>query len=155
MYPGEYARSHPELPAFIMAASGETVTWGEYGERCNRLAHLYRDVGLGRGDHVSIFMENNPRMLECEGAAERSGLYYTCINSYLSADEVAYIVNDSESQIVMTSAAKGSIAAELPALCPNVKRWLMVDGTVAGYESLEDAAAAYPSNPIDHESPAA
>ena len=45
-------------------------------------------------------------MLECEGGGERSGLYYTCINSYLAPDEVAYIVNDCEARVVVTSAAQ-------------------------------------------------
>ena len=59
------------------------MTYGEYEAAANRLAHLYRDTGLQRMDHVAFLMENNPRMLECEGGAERTGLYYTCINSYL------------------------------------------------------------------------
>ena len=48
-------------------------------------------------------MENNARYLECCAAGERSGLYYTCINSYLTADEVAYIVNNSESKVLIFS----------------------------------------------------
>ncbi len=92
----------PDDPAFIMATSGETVTLGEYERRANRVAHFYRDVGLQRGDHVAFFIENNPRMLECEGGAERTGLYFTCINSYLSPEEVAYIINDCEAQVVMS-----------------------------------------------------
>src|SRR3954470_4236062 len=127
MYPGEFARTHPDEPAIIMATSGEVITFGEYEARANRLAHLYRDVGLQRSDHVAFFMENNPRMLECEGAAERSGLFFTCINSYLSADEVAYIVNDCQARVFVTSAAKREVAQQLPALCPKVERWLMVD----------------------------
>ena len=43
-------------------------------------------------------MENSPRLLEIEGAAERTGLYYTLINTYLAADEVAYIVANSRVQ---------------------------------------------------------
>ena len=66
-------------------------------------------------------------MLECEGAAERTGLYYTCINSYLAAEEVAYIVNDSTARVVVTSQAKREVAAQLPAMCPNVERWLIAD----------------------------
>ena len=140
-----------DQPAFIMATSGEAVTYAEYEARCNRLAHLYRDVGLQRTDHVAIFMENNPRMLECEGAAERTGLYYTCVNSYLAPDEVAYIVNDSQAQVVVTSAAKRDVAVQLPARCPDVKRWLMVDGTADGFESYEDAVAGYPTGPVADE----
>src|SRR5689334_15730990 len=93
MYPGEHAKQRADEPAFIMANSGEVVTFRQYEERANQLAHLYRAQGLRKRDHVAFFFENNPRMLECEGGAERSGLYYTCINSYLAPDEVAYIIN--------------------------------------------------------------
>ena len=77
-------------------------------------------------------MENNPGMLECEGAAERTGLYYTCVNSYLSADEVAYIVNDCQARVVVTLARPSATwPSQLPALCPGVERWLMVDAGTA------------------------
>ena len=68
MFARDHAAQFPDQPALIMATSGETITYAEYEARCNRVAHLFRDVGLARGDHVAIFMENNPRMLECEGA---------------------------------------------------------------------------------------
>jgi long-chain acyl-CoA synthetase len=89
-------------------------------------------------------------MLECEGGAERSGLYYTCINSYLAPDEVAYIINDSQSKIVVTSAAKREVAMQLPALCPNVERWLMadIDAPDGPYEPLIEARDQFPPEPI-------
>ena len=96
MYTGEHAKLRPQQPAFIMAGSGETVTYGELEARSNRLAHLFRRLGLARLDHYAIFMENNSRYLEACGAGERSGLYYTCINSHLTAGELAHIVNNSE-----------------------------------------------------------
>jgi long-chain acyl-CoA synthetase len=90
-------------------------------------------------------------MLECEGAAERTGLYYTLVNSYLSAEEVAYIVNDCEAQVVISSGAKRSVAQDVVAQCPNVKRWLMVDDVAPGFESYEKAVASYPTTPIADE----
>ena len=96
-------------------------------------------------------MENNARMLEIGGGAERTGIYFTCINSYLSPEEVAYIVNDSESQVLISSAAKREVAAALPPLCPKVRRFLMVEGTAEGWESYEEAVAACPGTPVDDE----
>ena len=81
MYPGAHAVDRAEQPAFIMASTGVTVTYAEYEARTNRLAHLLRAHGLRRLDHYAIFMENNSRYLESCGAGERSGLYYTCVNS--------------------------------------------------------------------------
>ena len=155
MYPGEHAKAEPDKAAFIMASSGETVTFAEYEARCNRLAHLFRDQGLGRTDHVAFFTENNPRLLEAEGAAERTGLYFTCINSYLSADEVAYIVNDCQAKVIITTKAKREVAQQLPGLCPDVQRWLMIDASadeVSGpFEPYLDAVAGYPETPVDDE----
>ena len=153
MYAARFAAETPDAPLLIMSPSGRVVTYGEYEAAANRIAHLFRDQGLRRLDHVAFFMENNPAMLECEGAAERTGLYYTCINSYLSAEEVAYIVNDSTARIVVTSQAKREVAAQLPALCPNVERWLIADtdDPPPGYEQLSHAMAAYPVTAVDDE----
>src|SRR3954451_6938501 len=153
MYPGEHAKRRADEPAFIMATRGEIVTFRQYEERSNRMAHLYRAQGLKKRDHVAFFFENNLRMLECEGGAERSGLYYTCINSYLAPDEVAYIVNDSEARVVVTSLAKRETAMQLPALCPKVERWIMADTAApAGpFEPLSQAMGEHSPEPIDDE----
>jgi long-chain acyl-CoA synthetase len=153
MYAGEYLETRADDPLFIMATSGEVVTYAAYEAASNRMAQLYRDLGLRRLDHVAFFMENNPRMLECEGGAERTGLYYTCINSYLAAEEAAYIVNDSEARVVVSSAALRGVAQQLPALCPGVQRWLMVDtdDPPPPYERYDDATAEYPAEPVADE----
>ena len=74
MYAGRHATERATQPAFIMAGSGESVTYAEYEARSNRLAHLLRALGLRRLDHYAVFMENNSRYLECCGAGERAGL---------------------------------------------------------------------------------
>src|SRR5947208_14887052 len=100
MYTGKHVHLRPLQPAFIMAATGEAVTYRELEARSNRLAHLLRKRGLQRLDHYAIFMENNSRYLAPRGAGERSGLYYTCVNSSLTASEMAYLVNDIEYRIL-------------------------------------------------------
>src|SRR5579875_741492 len=137
MYAARHAKDRPDKPAIVMARTGLRLTYAEYEARANQVAQLLRDTGLRRGDHMAIFMNNDHRMLLSEGGAERSGLYFTCVNSYLAAEEAAYIVNDSQARVVMTTAAKAEVAAQLPSLCPNVERWLILDGDAAG------AAAPY------------
>jgi long-chain acyl-CoA synthetase len=157
VYPGQHAIDHPDQPALIMATSGRIVTFGQYEAGCNRLARLFRDLGLRRLDHVAFFMENHPAMLECEGAAERTGLYYTCVNSYLATEEAAYIVNDCQARVVVSSAAKLEVAAQLPPLCPKVELWLIVEADTGPtpapppYESYASAVARYPADPVPDE----
>src|SRR5262245_63275368 len=128
MYPGKQATSRAAQPAIIMAGTGETITYGELEARSNRLAHLLRNRGLARLDHYSIYMENHARYVECCAAGERAGHYYTCVNSFLTAEELAYILNNSQSRVLITSQAKREVAlAALPS-CPNVELTLIVDG---------------------------
>jgi long-chain acyl-CoA synthetase len=141
-----------------MASTGQAVTYREYEERCNRLAHLLRAHGLRPGDHYSIFMENNDRFMEACGAGERAGLFYTCVNSHLTAEELAYILDNSESRVLITSAAKRAVALDALRQCAGVELCLVagggpadgvsVDADVADYEA---ATASMAATPIDDE----
>src|ERR1700704_152897 len=128
MYTGKHVHLRPLQPAFIMAATGEIVTYRELDARSNRLAHLLRRRGLNRLDHYSIFMENNNRYLEACGAGERSGLYFTCVNSYLTPGELAYILTNSESRFLITSKAKLDVAREAIQACPKIELCIVADG---------------------------
>ena len=114
MYARQHAMDHPDQPAIIMGTSGETVSFAEYEARSNQVAQFLRSAGLQRGDHISVFMENSIPMLEIEGGAERTGLYYTLINSYLAPDEVAYIVTNSRSRLLFSSAAPSGRSQRRP-----------------------------------------
>jgi long-chain acyl-CoA synthetase len=153
MYTGKHAHLCPLQPAFIMADSGEAVIYAELEARSNRLAHLLRRLGLKRLDHYAIFMENNSRYLEACGAGERSGLYFTCVNSYLTAGELAYILDNSESRVLITSTAKLDIAREALRECPKVELCLVADGAgeSARIVGLGEATAGLPATPISDE----
>ena len=151
MHPGVHAAENPEKPAFIMANSGQVVSYRELNEGSNRGAHLFRGLGLGLGDNIAIFMENNAAYLQICWAAHRAGLYYTCISSYLTAEEVDYIVGDCGAQVFITSEAKADVAAELTSLMPGVKARLMVGETIPGYQSYEAETATQPDSPIADE----
>src|ERR1700704_3996659 len=154
MYPGNHAKPRADQAAFIMALSGEAVTYAELEARTNRLAHFLRNRGLKRLDHYAIFMENNARYLECCGAGERAGLYFTCINSFLTAQELAYIVNNSETKVLIFSEEKRAVAIEALRQCPKVEVALVVNGLGDGGRilSFDEAMSSMPTTPISDES---
>jgi long-chain acyl-CoA synthetase len=154
MYTGKHALLRPLQPAIIMASTGEAVTYRELNARSNALAHLFRNRGLKRLDHYAIFMENNSRYLEACGAGERSGLYFTCVNSYLTSGELAYILTNSESRILITSKAKLEVAREALQQCPKVELCIVADGESESEHivGLEQATAGLPKTPIADES---
>src|SRR6202011_3474404 len=128
--------------------------WSWLDARSNRLAHLLRQRGLKRLDHYSIYMENHARYVECCAAGQRAGLYYTCVNSFRTAEELAYILTNSQSKLLITSQAKRSVALAAMALCPGVELCLVVDGPGGGAKvlNLVEATSGLPSTPIADES---
>ncbi len=150
MHPTLVAEKTPDKPAIVMAATGESLTYRQLEERSNQGAHLFRSLGLKAGDGVAIFMENNIRFLEICWAAQRAGLYYTCVSSRLTAGEVEYIVKDCGAKVLVTSHGLSKVAGELAPLIPGVNL-LMVGGTLPGYASYEDEAGRMPTSRIADE----
>ncbi len=151
MHPSVHARITPEKPAYIIAGSGDVVTYGELENRSNRLAQVFRARGLKPGDHIALLMENQRRFYEVCWAAQRAGLYFTAISTRLTAPEAAYIVADCGARMLIASHAMAKVAVELPGQVPGVGTLLMTDGTVPGFASYEDAVAAMPATPIADE----
>lgn len=153
MFARPTAATDPDKPAIVLVPSGRTISYRDYERRADRAAQYFRSLGLRRGDHVAFLMENNPEMVMCEAGAERAGLYYTCINHFLARDEAAYIVNDCQAQVVITSAEKSALATQLPGACPNVSQWVMcdTDDPPGPFLSLDQVLAAQPDGPIADE----
>jgi acyl-CoA synthetase (AMP-forming)/AMP-acid ligase II len=151
MYPAVHARKNPDKPAYIMASSGETVTYGDLDARSNQAAQLFWSLGLRPGDHIAFCLENHPRFFEIAWAAQRSGLYFTAISTRLTPPEVEYIVDDCEARVLVTSAYLGEIAEALTDACPRVEARYLVDGSLPGWPSWEEATAVQPAVPLDEE----
>ena len=147
LHPVHHAAYDPDKPAYIMAATGETVTYRQLDQRANQGARLLRSLGLIRGDGMAVMMDNSPRFLEVMWAAERIGVYCTCVSSKLTAAEAAYILRDGDCRVLVASRGIGEVATALPPLIDDIARF-MVDGTVDGYAAYEDARDALPATAI-------
>ena len=147
MYPGHWATVKPHADAVIDATTGAKLSWQELDQRSNQVAQLLYARGLRPGDHISLLMQNDLAFFEIAWAAYRSGLYITCINRYLTADEAAYIINDSNSKALFTADAL-AIAGELPNLTNQCSQRFITGATTAGYESYEAVLEGQPDIPL-------
>jgi len=147
----DHAAATPDKIATIMAGSGESLTYGELNERSIRLSRCLHAAGLRPGDVVSLFMENNIRYHEVYWAVVRSGMYVCAVNKFLTAEEVAYIVNDSGSKALITSAGVAAVAEGALSALNDCPVRLMADGAVAGFKCYEDEIAKQPIEPLAEE----
>ncbi len=151
-FPRKYAEELPDKAAYIMAETGETLTYRQLEERANRLAHLFREIKVQPKDHLVLLLENNIEFFVVTWAAQRSGLYYSAINTHLSINEIEYIVNNSDSKVFITSWAMRGIASEMVGLIPKVHTRIMMNGTIPGFDSFEEIVKRHPTTPIRDES---
>jgi len=151
MHPGVHAATQPDKPAIIMASTGETISYRALEQVSNRGAQLFRSLGLKAGDHVAFMLENRPEFLPLCWAAHRAGLYYTAISYRLQEEEVAYIIDDCQAKVFITSRAQAELAARLRPRMDGVEKAYMLGAVVDGFESWEDAIASQPPTPIADE----
>jgi len=139
------------MPAYVMAGSGEAVSYAQLDARSNQGAQLFRRLGLNAGDAIGFFLENHPRYYELLWAAQRAGLRYTCLSSKLSADEVEYIARDSGAKLFITSNALLPLAALAAPRLPNVRLFIL-GAANRDFDDLLAARDAMPPTPIADES---
>ena len=149
MHPGLHAASTPGKPAMIWAPTGAVTTFAELDAGANRVARLLRAAGVQPGDHVAICLENHPRYLELLWGCHYAGAVYTAISSRLTSHELAYIVGDCGATVFITSHRHADQAGAIVASTPGVVARFMLDGTIDGHGSYEDAAAAQDPAPLE------
>jgi long-chain acyl-CoA synthetase len=151
LHPYIHALTQPDKPAFIMAGSGKSLTYRQLEDRSNQVAQMLRHLGLKAGDHIALLLENHEAYFEICFGAHRAGIIYTAMSTRLTVGEAAYIIDNCEAKLLITSLAMSEIAAQLLAQTPGLKHRLMLDGTQAGYEAYEAAVAACPATRIADE----
>ncbi|MFV0306354.1 MAG: acyl-CoA synthetase [Desertimonas sp.] len=141
MFPGAIAATTPDKPAVIMAATGVVQTYAELDAAANRVANLLTSLGVRPGDHVAFCLENHPRYLELAWGCRYAGTVFTACSSRLTSGELGYILGDCGAKVFITSMYKAEQAAEVHGAAAGVEHYLMLDGTIDGYGSFEDAVA--------------
>jgi acyl-CoA synthetase (AMP-forming)/AMP-acid ligase II len=152
MHPRAIAERAPDRPAVVMAGTTGITTFAELDARSNQFAQLLRSRGVGQGGAVAIFAENHPAFLEVTWGAQRAGVYYTAVNSHLTAEEAAYIVDDCDAAVIVSTGQLATVAAQFDEeRVPKAHTRLLLDGDLPGWERYEDAVSAMPTDPIDDE----
>ena len=90
-------------------------TWREFRARSRRLASVLRAKGMQKGDRVAFLAYNSEPLLLAHYAVPQAGGVLVAINTRLSPDEVAYIVEHSGSKALFYSRDLEPLIASVPA----------------------------------------
>ncbi|HYF58521.1 MAG TPA: acyl-CoA synthetase [Burkholderiaceae bacterium] len=90
---------YPERCAIVHGALRRG--WRELRERARRLASSLDAWGLGEGDTVAVMLPNTPPMIEAHFGVPMSGAVLHCINTRLDAATVAFVLEHSDSAVLI------------------------------------------------------
>ncbi|MFF0085263.1 acyl-CoA synthetase [Streptomyces canus] len=109
---GVLRRSARRTPARVAVEYGErSWTYEELDDAVSRAARLLLDQGLERGDRVGAYGHNSDAYLIAFLACARAGLVHVPVNQNLTGEDLAYIVGQSGSTLVL---ADPDLAGRLP-----------------------------------------
>lgn len=108
-----HARSRPDTVAFV--DDERAITYGELASTTARLAGHLQDSGVDRGDRVLLYLDNRVEVAESYLAIPRAGATAVCANPGAAPAEVAHILDDSGSRVVITDAAHLDLVRSLVA----------------------------------------
>lgn len=134
--------------ALHLADTGESLSYDELVEHADRAAQLFARLGLRQGDCIAILLENHIRYPELIWAAKNSGLVYACIGSLSSADDAAYIVDNCDARLLISSAHLAATALAVAERLGPRLQYLMIDGARAPFCAYEPAVQDEPAVPL-------
>jgi acyl-CoA synthetase (AMP-forming)/AMP-acid ligase II len=120
-----HAARKPDASALI---EGERqLTWREFRERRDRLAGALVGLGLMAGEHVVINSPNSLEYVLVSAASRAAGVIPVPMNHRLSAEEVAYVLDDSDAALVFVADAFVPLVEKVRAGARRVRHWVSLE----------------------------
>jgi acyl-CoA synthetase (AMP-forming)/AMP-acid ligase II len=118
----KYAATQPERPALI--EGDRVLAWREFFHTRNQLASSLAALGVAAGQHGVVYAHNSADNIVASSALRALGAIAVPMNHRLTADEVTYILDDSDASVVFVGDAFLPMADRVRASAPRVKRWI-------------------------------
>ena len=130
-------------------------TFADMAKRAKQLANALASLGLTVGSVVGTIAWNNYRHLESYYAVSGSGMLMHTCNSRLHPDQLAYIINHADDEVILFDSSFAPLVKAVAPHCSKVKHWICLSDkantpAVEGVEikSYDDLISAH--DPVFH-----
>ncbi len=138
-----------------------TVSYAQLDELTNKVANFLYDLGIRKGDKVSVYLPNMPQFVYLYLGIPKIGAITGPVNALFKPREVKFVVGHSEAKAIVTIPQFLEIINQIKGELPNLKHIIVigepVEGTLNFNELMEKTSSdAPPEVEIDEkEDPAA
>ncbi len=99
-------------------------TFSDLAKRAKQFANALQHLGLRPGSVVGSIAWNNYRHLEAYYAVSGSGLVMHTCNPRLHPEQLIYIINHAEDEVVLFDSTFAPLIKAVASHCPRVKHWV-------------------------------
>jgi acyl-CoA synthetase (AMP-forming)/AMP-acid ligase II len=130
-----------DRPAWFEVDDGRTLTFAQYKREVDCLAHGLQNSGIEKGDRIGVLGKNSLEFFLLYGAAAALGAIMLPINWRLSANEVAFNLNDCGPKVVFVDREYQSLMEGIREKLPSVGKYVNLksdEGDFIKFSSLVD-----------------
>ncbi|MEO1321406.1 MAG: AMP-binding protein, partial [Pseudomonadota bacterium] len=142
------AQLGPDNPAMIHG--DRIVSWPEMTARSNNVGRWLLANGATVGDKIGFYLRNQPEYIEGLAASFKARLTHVNVNYRYLDDELVYIIDNSDSTVVLYDVEFRDNVLRVKDRLPTVKVWVEVGGTdtppdfAVRYEALAESGDGSP-----------
>ena len=118
------AAALPDEPAVIQG--DQIMDWRTFDARANGLAAHFLAAGLKHQSKVGVYTKNCAEYLVATNAAFKVGMVPFNINYRYGAEEIAYLLDNSDAEAIVFETDYADIITEVRDILPMVKSWIAV-----------------------------
>ena len=138
-----FLQSVERRPSSLAVVDGDTrLSYAQWFECIRAVAGGLAGLGLARGDHLVVVMQNRWEMATLHWACQFLGVIVTPLNWRAKADEIEYCANDAEAKAIAFEGISAEGVAG-SAACAKIPR-IAVGGAAGGTIAFEALLAAKP-----------
>lgn len=126
----------PDRTAIVF--EGQRFTFSQLSERANRFANALLGLGVDKGDRVAILQVNCNQYIEAYYGVAKMGAIFVPLNFRAKRDELIYMLNHSESSVLLVGERYVELVNSMQPELPLVKHYISIDGKQEGMLDYED-----------------
>lgn len=130
----------PDRPAVF--CEGKRVTYAEVSDRVNRLANALGDMGVQKGDMVSILQVNCSQYVEAYFAAAKLGAIFVPLNFRAKSDELGYMLNNCEAKVLLVGERYVDLVNEMRPQLPKAEHFICIESKPDGMLNYDEVLAS-------------
>lgn len=114
-------------------------TFAEWEKRVNRAAQAFRSLGIGRGDHVVLALQNREELVTSWYGLMKLGAIATPVNHRFSSGDLSYVIHDAKAKTVVCEAISyGRVVEASENFSSGCQKIYCDKDTPSGFESFSE-----------------